>query len=125
MIVRAYTAFILLFFICSTAYAQDSWNLKRAVEFALANNISVKQADIQSRIAALTLKQSRLVQIPTANISGSTGVNSGRSIDPTTNLFTNTQLFSTGFSLSSGVTLFNFFSVKNNIEGSRFDNEAA
>jgi outer membrane protein len=34
-------------------------------------------------------------------------------------------LFSTGFSLSSGVTLFNFFSVRNNIEGNRFDNEAA
>jgi outer membrane protein len=65
------------------------------------------------------------MQVPTANVSGSAGVNAGRSIDPTTNLFTNTQLFSTGFSLSSGVTLFNFFSVRNNIEGNRFDNEAA
>jgi outer membrane protein len=105
--------------------AQDTWNLKRSVEYALNNNISVKQADIQSRIAALTLKQNRLMQVPTANISGSVGVNSGRSIDPTTNLFTNTQLLSTGFSLSSGVTVFNFFSIRNNIEGSRLDNEAA
>ena len=116
---------IALFFICACSFAQDSWNLKRSVEYALANNISVKQADIQARIAALNLKQSRLMQVPTANISGSAGINAGRSIDPTTNLFTNTQLFSTGFSLSSGVTLFNFFSVKNNIEGNRFDNEAA
>jgi outer membrane protein len=105
--------------------AQDTWNLKRSVEYALENNISVKQADIQARLAALTLKQSKLMQIPTANVSGSFGVNSGRSIDPTTNLFTNTQLLSTGFSLSSGVTVFNFFSVRNNIAGSRFDNEAA
>lgn len=117
------TLFFLLFFV--VARAQDTWNLKRSVEYALANNISVKQADIQSRLAALTLKQSRLYQIPSANIAGSAGVNSGRSIDPTTNLFTNTQLFSTGFSLSSGMTVFNFFSVKNNIEGNKFENEAA
>lgn len=120
-----YIVVALLFIICENSQAQDSWNLKRAVEYALENNISVKQADIQARIAELNLKQSRLMQIPTANVSGSAGVNAGRSIDPTTNLFTNTQLFSTGFSLSSGVTLFNFFSIKNNIEGSRFDNEAA
>jgi outer membrane protein len=125
MSMRVYIVVALLFVICNNTWAQDSWNLKRAVEYALENNISVKQADIQARIAALNLKQSKLMQVPTANISGSAGVNSGRSIDPTTNLFTNTQLFSTGFSLSSGVTLFNFFSVKNNIEGNRLDNEAA
>jgi outer membrane protein len=112
-------------FVSARVAAQDSWNLKRAVEYALANNISVKQADIQARIADLTLRQSRMMQIPSANISGSTGINAGRSIDPTTNLFTNTQLFSTGFSLSSAVTVFNFFSVRNNVAGSRFDNEAA
>jgi outer membrane protein len=85
----------------------------------------VKQADIQARIADLNLKQSKLMQVPTANISGNAGVNAGRSIDPTTNLFTNTQLFSTGFSLTSAVTIFNFFSVRNNIEGNKLDNEAA
>src|SRR5687768_10501420 len=123
---RKLLAFTLSFVICpAMMIAQDTWNLKRSVDYALNNNISVKQADIQSRIASLTLKQNRLMQIPTANISGSVGVNSGRSIDPTTNLFTNTQLLSTGFSLSSGVTVFNFFSIRNNIEGSRLDNEAA
>lgn len=125
MIFRIYCLLTLVFLICKNSSAQDSWNLKKAVEYALANNISVKQADIQARIAALNLKQSRLMQVPTANVSGSAGVNAGRSIDPTTNLFTNTQLFSTGFSLSSGVTVFNFFSLKNNIEGNKFENAAA
>lgn len=104
---------------------QDTWNLKRSVEYALANNISVKQADIDARLAALTLKQTSLQRYPSAVLSGSAGINSGRSIDPTTNLFTTTQLFSNGFSLSSAITVFNFFSLKHNIEGSRLDNEAA
>jgi len=125
MKLRHFAATLFLAFSFSHTQAQDTWNLRRAVEYALENNISVKQADIQSRLAALTLKQNRLLQLPTANIAGSVGLNSGRSIDPTTNLFTNTQLLSTGFSLSSAVTVFNFFSVRNNIEGSRFDNQAA
>ncbi|MEP7258364.1 MAG: TolC family protein [Flavitalea sp.] len=107
------------------SFAQDTWNLKRLVEYALDNNISVKQADVQARLSVLSLKQSRLLQYPTAGVSGSLGVNAGRSIDPTTNLFTQSQLLSTGFSLSSSMTVFNFFSIKNNIEGNRFDTEAS
>lgn len=125
MNVQHLAATLSLLLLAVISHAQDTWNLKRSVDYALENNISVKQADVQSRLAALTLKQSRLQQYPSANVSGSFGVNSGRSIDPTTNLFTNTQLLSTGFSLSSGLTVFNFFSVRNNIRGSRYDNEAA
>jgi outer membrane protein len=125
MNLRKATGTLFLFFLYTITSAQDTWNLKRSVDYALQNNISVKQADIQARIAELNLKQSRLMQYPSANISGSSGINAGRSIDPTTNLFTNTQLFSAGFSLSSGITVFNFFSIKNNIEGNKFENEAA
>jgi outer membrane protein len=31
----------------------EKWDLKRCVEYATSHNISVKQADIQARIAAL------------------------------------------------------------------------
>jgi len=124
-LMRIATATLSLLFLASQLCAQDTWNLRRSVEYALANNISVKQADIDARLAALTLKQNRLQQYPSAVVSGSIGINAGRSIDPTTNLFTNTQLLANGFSLSSGMTVFNFFSIKHNIQGSRLDNEAA
>ncbi len=122
---RHFTLTFILACFCLFAAAQDTWDLKRSVQHALENNISVKQADIQARLAALTLTQAKLYQYPTANVSGSAGINAGRSIDPTTNLFTNTQLFSTGFSVSSGITVFNFFSVRNNIQANRLDFEAA
>ena len=125
MTIRKIISFLAATFLLTGASAQEKWDLKRAVEFAVANNISVKQADVQARIAALNLKQSRLQQIPSVNITGSGGVYGGRSIDPTTNQFTNQQILSTQFGLNSGVTLFNFFSIKNNIEGNRLDNEAA
>lgn len=109
----------------SIANAQEKWDLKRCVEYALANNISVKQADIQVRIAELTHKQSKLQQYPSLNVSNSTGLSSGRSIDPTSNQFTNQQLVFSQFNLGTGVTIFNWFNLKNTIAGNQLSVEAA
>jgi outer membrane protein len=117
------TLFLLV--VAQQLFSQEKWDLQRAVEYALANNISVKRADVDARLAALNLRQSKLYQFPTANINGSTGLYGGRSIDPTTNLFTNQQILSSSFSLNSQMTVFNFFAVRNNIEGNRYDNAAA
>lgn len=109
----------------STAFAQEKWTLQRAVQHALDNNISVKQADIQARLSALNYETSKLSRIPTLGISVGGGINSGRSINPTTNLYETDQLFYSSFNLQTGVTLFNFFSIKNNIEGNKLESEAA
>ncbi|WP_430900896.1 MULTISPECIES: TolC family protein [unclassified Paraflavitalea] len=114
-----------LILIASFAKAQEVWDLKTCVDYAIANNISVKQADIDARRAQLTLKANQYNQYPSLTFSVSGGVNSGRSIDPTTNQFTQQQLLSSGISLQSGVTLFNWFSIKNNIAGAGFDAQAA
>lgn len=97
--------------------AQEKWDLRRCVEYAVANNISVKQADVQAKSSELTLKQSKLGVWPTANFSSNYGYQFGRSIDPTTNGFINQQISSSQTSLTSGVTLFSFFSQKNTILG--------
>ncbi|MEY4054056.1 MAG: hypothetical protein RL034_974, partial [Bacteroidota bacterium] len=47
----------------------EKWDLKRCVEYAVEHNISVKQADIQARIAAIQAKQSKLAVYP--SVSGS------------------------------------------------------
>jgi outer membrane protein len=105
--------------------AQQKWNLRQCVEYALANNISVKQSDIQARLAELTYKQSKLQQYPSANISGNAGINAGRSIDPTTNQFTTSQLFFSGLNFNTSATIFNWFSIKNNIAANDFEMQAA
>ncbi|HSB94552.1 MAG TPA: TolC family protein, partial [Flavitalea sp.] len=116
---------VLLLALSSSVFSQAKWDLERAVEYALANNISVKRADVEARLAALTYNQAKLYQYPNVFVSGNSGLYGGRSIDPTTNLFTNQQILSSSFSLSSQMTVFNFFSVRNNIEGTRFENAAA
>jgi len=103
-----------------SARAQDKWDLKRCVEYAVTNNISVKQADVQARLAKLTLDQSKLMQVPTLIFNGSGQVNSGRS----QNLYSyglNTQTsFQNNFSLQSGVTLFNGFTIQRTIDANRY-----
>lgn len=117
-------SFISLFF-NNLVTAQDKWDLRRCVEFAVANNISVKQADIQARVAELTLRQSRLQQYPNVGFSNSSGISSGRSIDPTSNQFTNQQLLFSQFNLNTSVTIFNWFNLKNTIAGNQLSAEAS
>src|SRR5687768_1806885 len=105
--------------------AQDKWDLKKAVDYALANNISVKQQDVQARLEQLTYSQSKLSLYPTLNFGNSIGLNTGRSIDRTTNQFTTQSIFYTGFSLQTNVDIFNFGSKKNTIAANRYASEAA
>jgi outer membrane protein len=105
--------------------AQDKWDLRKCVAYALANNISIKQSDIQARLSQLTLKQSKLSQIPTVGIGGGLGVSSGRSQSPTNySLVTNTY-FSNNIGLQTSVILFNGFSLRNMIEANRNNWQAA
>ena len=105
-----------------TVWAQtgEKWDLRECVEYAMKNNISVRQADVEARIVALTYQQSRLSQYPSVNLQNSAGSQFGRSIDPSTNQFTNDKILFANHSLNVNLDLFNWFSKKNTIAANRF-----
>jgi outer membrane protein len=105
--------------------AQEEWDLRRCVEYAIANNISTKQADVQRRISDLLYKQGKKAWVPTADFNTNTGYQFGRSIDPTTNLFTNQQLLFQGFQFNTNVTIFNWNRITNTMLASKYEAEAA
>ncbi len=105
--------------------AQDEWDLRRCVDYAIANNISTKQADVQRRISELLYAQNKKARIPTADFNTNTGYQFGRSIDPTTNLFTNQQLLFQGFQFNTNVTIFNWNRITNTMLASKFEADAA
>lgn len=117
----------LCFLLCASAFlqAQDKWDLQRCVTYAMVNNISVKQADVQARLAALQLKLSKAGIYPNAGLSTNAGYNFGRSINPATNSFQNNIIFFTNFQLQSSVNLFNWFSQRYAIEASQLNTKAA
>ena len=106
-------------------FAQQKWNLQSIVDYAMANNINVKLQDVQARIAAVNLKQSKLSQYPNANFSTNTSINSGNNQDPTTfSRITQTFLVA-GLQLQSSADIFNFYSKRNNIAANNFEAQAA
>jgi outer membrane protein len=122
---QPYFCLLVLLFTHQVILAQDKWDLRRAVEYALINNISVKQEDVQARLTALQLKQSKLSQYPSANLSGNVGYSSGRNQNPVTfDLITQGYLFS-NYSLQTGIDIFNWYSKKNSIAANEFETKAA
>ncbi len=111
---------------CSTlCNAQQKWNLQTIVDYAMANNINVRLSDVQTKVAAINYKQSKLSQYPNVNLSASTAVNSGSNQDPTTfSRITQTYL-SAGLQLQSSSDIFNFYSKKNTIAANNFELQAA
>src|SRR5690242_15961433 len=105
--------------------AQDTWDLRRCVEYALANNLTVQQTNIQAEVADVNEKQTRWSQYPNADFSTNTGLQWGRSIDPTTNQFTSNQLLYQGYNLSAGITVFNWHRIRNNIIAADLNSDAA
>jgi outer membrane protein len=115
---------IAAFILPVTAMAQEKWDLRKCVEYAIANNISVKQTDLQTRFSELSYKQSKQAQLPSLNLQASSGYRFGRSENPTTGVLEDNNFLNAGFSLQSGVTIFNWFSQKNTIEAERLTHEA-
>ncbi|HQV60542.1 MAG TPA: TolC family protein [Chitinophagaceae bacterium] len=115
-------AFALLIF--STSFGQDKWDIRRCVDHALKNNISVRQTDLQSRFSELSYKQNKGGQLPSLNFGSSVGYRLGRSDNPTTGVLEDNNFLNVGMQLQSSVSLFNWFSQKNTIEASRLSWEA-
>ncbi len=111
--------------IASSSQAQQKWNLKTIVDYAMANNINVKLTDVQTKVAAINYKQSKLAQYPNGNFTTNTGVNSGNNQDPTTfSRITQTYL-NAGFQLQTSADIFNFFSKQNTIAANKWEMKAA
>jgi outer membrane protein len=119
---------LLLLLICYLPFgmqAQDKWDLRQCVEYALANNLTVQQTSLQANVAEVNEKQARWSQYPNADFSTNTGLQWGRSIDPTTNLYTSNELLYNTYSLNAGVTVFNWHRIRNNLISADLTTDAA
>jgi len=98
------------------SFAQEKWDLRKCVEYAIQNNISIKQADVQARLSKLLADQSKLTRLPNANMSASANYQHGLNVNPTTNVFENVDISGGNLGFNTNYTIFNWFTRKNNIE---------
>ena len=93
--------------------SQKKWDLKEAVAYAIENNISIKQQVLNLESSTVDVIGAKGNFLP--NLSGSTGgnLNFGSTIDPVSNGRISSTTFSSSYSLRSGVTVFNGYSLLN------------
>lgn len=99
-----------------TATAQqqtNDWTLQRCVQYALDHNLSIRQNVLNERLSRLTLQQSRLAQLPNANLNSGYGRSFGRSINPTTNQFIDGSYDFISLNGNADVLLFGWFRLRN------------
>ena len=124
-------AIVMLIILCSkyNGYTQQNadtvLSLKQCVDIAIANNIQVKQTELQMQTDYLTFKQARDNRLPELSANANHGINQGRSIDPFTNSYINQNVGYGNYSLSAGLNLFNGGLIKNSIKQNRFGFEAS
>ncbi len=121
---RKYILMISCLLLLSTTKAQEVWTLEKCVEYALTNNIQVKQQLLQVESQQALLLQDKLSLVPSLNGGASHGYNFGQTIDRYTNQFATSRVQSDNFYLGSTVTLFEGFQKINQIKQRKVDLEA-
>ncbi len=104
-------------------YAQNSqhWDLKSCIDYALKNNIQVKQSELNRNQNKINLKSAKYSRLPTLNASTGYTLSSGRNIDPFTNTIVENNVQSQRIGLNTSVTLFNYSSITNQIKKGGID----
>lgn len=109
--------FSLIIFHSFVSFAQTSekWDLKKCVDYAWANNISIRQAILQKDISRLDWQQSKSDQLPSASFNTNLAYSAGRNQDPTSFDLTTIGYLSNNYSLQASIDIFNWFTKKNTI----------
>ncbi len=115
-------------FLCTAAAAQPAGNklsLQQCVEMAIKNNLQSEQSSLLAQQNEIQFRQAKLNMLPNLNGSISQGINKGRSIDPYTNAYIDSRVDYGNYGLSSGIVLFNGFSLQNTVKQNRLNYEAS
>ena len=101
--------------------AQDVWDIEKCINYAVDNNLQMKQMQIGVAASEFNKKQATLDLLPTLNAGASHGYNFGQTIDPFTNEFATERIRNNNFFLGTQITLFNGLTKYNNMKKADVD----
>ena len=84
-----------------------NWTLIECVDYALKNNISVKQSELDLKVSDIEKLEAYGNFLPNVSGSANYGINTGANINPTTNQFENESFRSASANINTGINLFN------------------
>lgn len=100
---------LLLFFLVGLQMAAQGkkWTLEECVDYAMKNNITIKQSELDLKTSSIEKMEAIGGFLPTINTNTNYSMNTGASINPVTNQFQNQTFKSFSAGASSNFTLFN------------------
>ena len=106
MITKKIVFFLLLIGFQLSAQSKK-WTLEECVDYAIKNNISIKQSELDLKTSNIDKLEAIGGFLPTLTANANYSVNTGASINPVTNQFQNQTFKSFSASANSGIMLFN------------------
>ena len=111
-------------FVASFTFAQEAssstppkvWSLKDLIDYALENNITVKDATLNKNLAEVDYSKAKSSRLPNLFGSASQNFSSGNTIDPITSDYVTDQINSTNVGINSSMTLFQGNQINNQIK---------
>ena len=97
-----------------------TWTLEECIDYALKNNISIQQSQLNNDISKINLIQSQAALLPAVNANASHNYNIGRTIDRFTNQFADAQVLSQNMGVSADITLFGGLQNINTIKQNKY-----
>jgi len=118
-------SFCLLFTYTGFTQEKKVWTLRELIDHAITNNLSVRRSTYGVQSSEINALQTKMAMLPTLNANGSYGLNWGRTIDPTTNNFTENRVKSSNLGATSSLLLWNGFRLFYNMKQGEIDLDAA
>ncbi len=92
------------------------WSLNDCIAYALENNITVKEASLNTSISEVDYSKSKSSRLPNLFGSATQSFSSGNTIDPITSDYVTDQINSTNVGINSSMTLFQGNQINNQIK---------
>lgn len=99
-----------------TNTASKIWSLEDCISYAIENNITIKDADLNTSISEVNYNKAKSAKLPNLFGSASQNFSSGTSIDPITSDYVSDQIHSTNLGINSSVTLFQGNQLSNQVK---------
>jgi outer membrane protein len=110
------TTFLIFLFLSVLSQAQTKkWTLEECVDYAIKNNISIKQSELDAKSAAIDKSSAIGGFLPSLNINGSHSWNIGLNQNITTGLLENQTTQFTAAGLNSNIDVYNGMQNQNRL----------
>ncbi len=112
--------YFLIILVVNTIYSQESWSLDDCVAYAVGHNLQLKDFEYNEAANEESYRQSLRSLLPSISASSNYIKNFGRSENPNTNIFENTEFVSNNYNINAEIDLFRGFQKVNTIKATKF-----